>query len=267
MATPRQFDLFSYRGTAEVPAAPTLEEPVPAPADLDDAALIASIRSAGQSGIGALAREAVRRGLRDAVPVFEALCRRFAGFGLDHDVAEQTASLEALTAFGAKDAVARLIGAHAIHGPGRRHAFYAAATLGSVLPPDIVADGLRDNDPLVRAAACGCARSHAMVAALLIDLLTDLHPPVAQAAARALGRLGRREGVAILLRQLADAPSLDVVEALLPVAGDDEWVRLGQAAARKPSLAPIVLEMLDDADSPRAARIAAGLRRRIGLSG
>ena len=270
MATPRQPDLFAARGTpAPLPAAPPAaippDRPPFDPAALADADLIAALPGARQNDAAPLAREAARRALPEAIPALEALCRRFAGFGLNHDIAEQTAALEALSVLGAKDAVTRLIVAHAICGPGRRHAFRAAAALGCQLPMDLVAGALRDNDPAIRAAACPCARAHPAVFATLIDLLTDLHPAAAQSAALSLGLLGRREGVAILLRLLAEAPSSAVVESLLPIACEDEWVRLSQAALRHPDLAPPILAALDDLASPRAAKIAASLRHRLGL--
>ena len=267
MATPRQPDLFAGPGTPEPQAAAPPDRPSLDPAALADAELIAALPGVRQNDAAPLAREAARRALPEAIPALEALCRRFAGFGLNHAIAEQTAALEALSVLGAKDAVTRLIVSHAIRGPGRRHAFRAAAALGCQLPPDLVASALRDNDSAIRAAACPCARAHPAVVATLIDLLTDLHPAAAQSAALSLGLLGRREGVAILLRLLAEAPSSVVVKSLLPIAREDEWVRLSQAAQSHPDLAPPILAALDDSLSPRAANIAASLRRRLGLPG
>lgn len=132
---------------------------------------------------------------------------------------------------------------------------------------DLVASALRDNDPAIRAAACPCARAHPAVFIPLIGLLTDLHAAAAQSAALSLGLLGRQEGVSVLLRLLAEAPSSAVVESLLPIARDDEWVRLSQAALRHPDLAPPILAALEDSPSPRAAHIAASLRQRLGLPG
>ena len=267
MATPRQLDLFADRGltppAASAAPATAAETPVRDPRALPDADLVAAIPLAGQAEAATLAGEAARRNLQTAVPALETLCRRFAGFGLDHPIAEQIAALQALTALGAKDSVTRLIHARVVRGPGRRWAYDAEAALGCDLAPELVAEGLRDDDPHLRAAACAHARPGLDIVPLLIDLLSDLHTHVSQAAARALGRLGRREGIANLLRQLAETPSRDVAEALIQVAGEDEWVRLSQAAARNPSLAPLVLAALEDTEAPRAAAIAASLRRRL----
>ena len=64
------------------------------------AALIAAIVDARPADCGDLAAEVVRRGLIEAVPAFEALCRRFKGFGLDYPVPEQVAAVNALAALG-----------------------------------------------------------------------------------------------------------------------------------------------------------------------
>ena len=264
MTTPQQLDLFSSGG-----AAPPLPRRVEDPRRLPDAALIAAIPRAGQLDAPGLAREAARRGLSDAVPALESLCRRFAGFGREHEIAEQTAALGALAALGGKaatEAVTRLIVSDAVAGPGRTCALEAAAALACQLPPERIAAWLRDDDPAVRAAACGIARTHPAVIAVLIDLLTDLHPPVVQAAALALSRLGQRQGTGVLLRMLAAEPTPTVIAALGSVAGEDECVRLGQIALTHPDLAPAVLAALDECDVPRAAVVAAGVRRRLGLS-
>ena len=118
----------------------------------------------------------------------------------------------------------------------------------------------------MREAACQCARGGAEVVAALIDLLTDLHESVTRAAAVALGRLGRREAAAVLVRMLRTAPSTEVVGALAAIAEEDDWVRLGQTARQRPELAPVVLEMLEDSGAPRALAVANGLRRLLGTS-
>jgi HEAT repeat protein len=234
---------------------------------LSDTELIAMLPRARQNEASALAREAARRGLADAVPSLEALCRRFAGFGLDREVTEQVAALSGLASLGgpaAAEAVTRRIVSAAVRGPGVRVALEAACALGCRLPPDRVAGFLRGDDPMVREAACRCARGGADVIAGLVDLLTDLHPSVTQAAALALGRLGYREGSAVLARMLGTAPTEEVIRALAGIAGDDDWVRLGQTAVRVPGLAGVVLEALEESEEPRAMAVAEGVRRRLG---
>lgn len=269
-----QLDLFS--GARVAPANDTPGPFGPAsgwapldPSRLSDAALIAALPRARQIDAAPLVNEAVRRGLRDAVPALEQLCRRFAGFGRSHEITEQVAALRGLAVLGggtAEEAVSRLIVAGAVTGPGVRVALKAAAALRCRLPVDRIAAFLRDDDPGVRAAACQCARGGTEVVAALIELLSDLHEPVTRAAAVALGQLGRREAAPLLIRMLRTAPSPDVVGALAAIAEEDDWVLLGQTARQRPDLAPVVLEMLEDSGAPRALAVANGLRRLLGTS-
>lgn len=236
------------------------------PTRLSDAELIAVLPRARQAEVTALTKEAAQRGLADAIPALEALCRRFAGFGLDREVTEQAAALRCLAELGgnpAAEAVTRLIAAGTVCGPGLRVALEAAATLGCRLPPHRVAAFLRDGNPAVRQAACPCPRGGAEVIATLIELLSDLHPAVSHAATLALGRLGRREAAPVLTQLLQTAPTTEVVQALATIAEEDDWVRLGQIAWQKPELAAVVLTVLEESETPRAMRVAAGLRRRL----
>ena len=56
---------------------------------------------------------------------------------------------------------------------------------------------------------------------LLVDLLDDLHGPVAVAAGCALGRAGRIEARPMLARLLRDEPTEEVIEAVSAVADED----------------------------------------------
>src|SRR5712691_6592311 len=79
---------------------------------LDDDSLLAAILNTGIRETFALVAEAGRRRMPAAIPVLEALCRRFAGFGADRVVPEQAAALDALVVIGGSDAaqtLARLI--------------------------------------------------------------------------------------------------------------------------------------------------------------
>jgi HEAT repeat protein len=131
------------------------------------------------------------------------------------------------------------------------------------LPPDRVEACLRDDDPKVREAACRCARGGAEVVSALVDLLADLHGNVVQTAALALGRLGLREGHAVLVNLLRTAPTKEVFGALAGIADDDDWVRLGQTARRVPELAEVVLQVLEESEEPRAMAVAEGVRGRL----
>lgn len=267
MATGLQLDLFSGAGAP----APEPEETGWAPLDparLSDSELIAVLPRARQAEAPGLVAETARRALQDAIPALEALCRRFSGFGLDREVTEQMAAIGGLASLGggaARDAVTRLIASGSVRGPGVRRALEVASGMGCRLPPNQVAGFLRDDDPGVREAACRCARGGAETVAALIDLLSDLHGSVTHSAALALGRLGRREGSEMLRRLLRTAPSADVIWALAGIAGEDDWVLLGQAAVRMPALAGMVLEVLGESEEARAAAVAEGVRRRLGI--
>src|SRR5262245_42439023 len=90
MAAGEQLDLFS---ASSGPAQRNLPGGAPgrviACDTLDDDSLLAAIPGAGMRETVALVAEAGRRRLPAALPVLEALCRRFAGFGADQVVPEQ----------------------------------------------------------------------------------------------------------------------------------------------------------------------------------
>ena len=87
-------------------------------------------------------------------------------------------------------------------------------------------------------------------------------PGVADAAAKALGRLGHLEARARLIRLLDERPDADVIEALALVADEDCTIRLGRAARRHPSLRDAAIGALEAIDTPRANIVLAGLGNR-----
>src|SRR5882724_1592566 len=100
MAAVEQLDLFSVSiGPAERDVPRRTTEPI-ASDTLDDDSLLAAIPDAGIRESVALVTEAGRRRLAAAIPVLEALCRRFAGFGADRIVPEQAAALDAFVKIG-----------------------------------------------------------------------------------------------------------------------------------------------------------------------
>lgn len=261
----RQLDLFSGAGFR--PDAPTpvgAERPRLAPAALDDESLIAAIPTASLIDCRDLAAEVGRRRLAAAVPSLEALCRRFKGFGTEHTIPEQIAALEGLAAIGNREAagaVARIITDHVIQGPGLIDAVAVAARLGARLPRGPIVSLLRHPSPDIRANACRLATAWPEVIALLIDLLGDLNEIVSVAAAFALGRFGRAESRYVLARLLCEHPSVEAIEAIASVADEECLVLLGRVARSRPELAETVIAALEDVDGPRAAMIAAGIRR------
>jgi hypothetical protein len=262
-----QLDLFSGSGFAPDCTEPEIGGRVCLdPSALSDAALIQALPDAGALDAPALAAEAGRRKLLAAVPALGALCRSFKGFGRHAAVSEQLASLAALARIGGREAadmVGRLIAEDVMQGPGLPAAVAAAAALGSRLPTEVVLACLRHSHPAVRADACRLARPSAEAVALLIDLLDDLHGSVAAAAACALGRMGRDEASPQLIRLLANTPSPEAIDAFSRIADGDGVVLLGRLAITHPDLAAAVLKALDDSDRPRAAVVAASIRRRL----
>jgi hypothetical protein len=132
------------------------------PENLSDAALVAALPDALLADACALAAEAGRRRLGDAVTALVALCNRFVGFGVDCIVPEQVAALEALGAIGGPEAsrsVSQMIVKGIVQGPNLAAAATAASRLRVVLPPDVALPLLRHANPSVRAAACACVRA------------------------------------------------------------------------------------------------------------
>lgn len=236
------------------------------PAALNDAALIRALPNARLSDAPVLAAETARRRLAAAIPALEALCRRFIGFGVHRALVEQVAALEALGQIGGPDAaaaVARILADGVVQSPGLPYGTAAAVRLGARVPIDLALGFLRHPNPVVRADGCRLIRRSTEAVPVLLDLLCDLQQEVADAAACALGRLGRDEARTLLLRQLAQVPSAEAIDALACIADDDDAVRLGRLALTHPALAPSVLDALDAIETPRATTVARGVRRRL----
>jgi hypothetical protein len=258
----QQLDLFTL-ARRDVQATELRAEPPLDAAKLTDAALIAALPNAGLSAAPSLAAEAARRRLAGAVSSLERLCRRFTGFGADRPVPEQVAAFEALAEVGgesARQAVARLIAHRTVQGSTLAVAMNAAARLASPIPTLRLQELLGDADAMVRAAACRCVRSAGPHLGLLIELLDDLRPEVAAAAALALGRIGRLEARPVLMGLARREPSAEIIEALAPIADEEVIVTFGRIARAMPDLARPVLDALDQLEDFRAARVAAALR-------
>jgi hypothetical protein len=259
----QQLDLFAAGGVRPTAVAEGWRREPVRVAELSDAELIESIPSVGLSNCLALTEETARRGLRAAVPALEALCRRFRGFGLHRPVPEQIASLQALAALGGTDAVAavrRLVATAVVQGPGLCEAVRAAASLRCRLPEDAALVLLRHADPAVRAPVCRCVPNTRRVVDVLLELLGDLHEPVAMAAACALGRIGRAEARPAMLQLLRRAPCVEVIEAVTQLADEEVVVLLGRIARSHTTLREAALAALEDIDTPRSAAVLASVR-------
>src|SRR5437660_8758333 len=163
MAAVEQLDLFSVSsGPAERDVPGCTSEPAVACHTLDDGSLLAAIPNACIRESVALVTEAGRRRSAAAIPVLEALCRRFAGFGGGRIVPEQAAALNALVMIGGSDAaqtLVRLIAKRIVQGPCLQQAVAVAARMGAKLPFDTVVELLRHDNPQVRADASRCTRA------------------------------------------------------------------------------------------------------------
>jgi hypothetical protein len=133
-------------------------------------------------------------------------------------------------------------------------------------PPDRAAALLRHADPAIRADACRCAPPAPEVVALLLSLLDDLHVAVAEAAACALGRMGRPEARAALSHLIQANPTPEAIAAIAPIADNTSIVILGRIARTQPGLADAVLGALNDIDTPQAAAMATSIRRECGMA-
>ena len=265
-AADRQLDLFAAAGhrPIDMPAHPAPTAARISPAELPDGALLEQIRRASIADCHALATEAGQRRLHTAIPALEELCRRFKGFGLRQTIPEQVAALEGLALIGgiaAARTVGRMITEQVVQGPGLIVAVEVAARLGARLPPACALPLLRDPQPRMRAAACGCARAGPDVAEVMIELLGDLHAEVAQAAACALGRMARREARPLLRQLLYQHPSAEVIDAAASLGDEECLVLLGRVGRARPDLADAVLAALEGIEQSRAAAIADSVRR------
>jgi len=260
----RQLDLFSDTGVQTSHAPPQGAPRALTAADMDDEALMAAIPGSGLAESAELAAEAGRRRLAAAVPALVALCRRFAGFGLDRMVPEQAAALQALAVIGGRDAahaVAEMIERAVVRGPTLSVALTAAARLRATLSADVLRWLLRHSEPGIRADACRCARPLPELIAVLVDLLDDLDRAVAKAAACALGHMGRVEARPALKSLLRSEPSEEVIDAITSIADEECVVLLGRIARAMPDLAEAALDSLDNIDHPRAGAVAAAIQR------
>jgi HEAT repeat protein len=259
----QQLNLFSAAGIPVEQALPQRLARLPAAVDLGDEALIAAIPAANLGDCTALATEAARRRLAAAIPALEALCRRFAGFGIDRVVPEQSAALRALAVIGGRDAaqaLSRLIVRGVVQGPALGRAVAVAAQLRASLPSDVLLSLLRHADPDIRANACRCACRRPELIAAMIDLLNDLNRAVARSAACALGQMGRIEARPMIARLLREEPSEEVIDAVSPVADEECIVLLGRIARSKPALSDAALNALESIDHHRASAMAIAIR-------
>jgi hypothetical protein len=261
MSDEEQLDLFAVYGHTPSPR-PTGASPLAIGA-LDDEALVVALAGAGMLETVALAAEAGRRRLTDALPALEAAVRRHRGFGATGLVIpEQAAAFEALSAIGGASAariVEKAILRREVDGATLEWALAAGATLGVRLPMEASLAFLSDDRPAVRAHACRCARFHPRILDRLLALLEDADFAVRTSAACVLGGMGRTEALPALWSALAAAPTSRVIEGLVAAGDDDTLIRLGQWARERPRLREPIVAALAELEDPLARRILRGL--------
>ena len=177
---------------------------------------------------------------------------------------EQVAALNALGAIGGQEAahaVSRLIARKVVHGPTLVTALTVASQLGVVLPGDVALSLLRDPNPSVRAAACGCVRAGHQIILALLSLMGDPDAEVAIASACALGRVGRIEALRPLKRYLTERPSSRIVEGLVRVADDEAIVLLLRTGRTRRELTEPTISALEEIEGPKALSAADALKR------
>jgi hypothetical protein len=258
----QQLDLFSDSGACGAQSHPRASGPSLPIAEMDDDALVAAIAESSLADSASLTAEAGRRRLVPAVRAFEALCRRFTGFGVERSVPEQVAALEGLAEIGgrdAADAVARIIERGIVQGPTLRIAVNVAVQIHSVLSATALLSLLENPDPRIRADACRCARPLPDIASRLVVLLNDVDQTVVRSAACALGHMGRIEARPVIKSLLRRTPSADAIDAAASIADDECVVLLGRIARAGIGLAGAALDALESIDDPRAAKIVAAL--------
>jgi len=196
------------------------------------------------------------------VPALAALCRRFSGFGATRPIVEQVAALETLAFIGGHEAatvVRRAICAGQVQGPNLVVAMQSAAALSLRLPREVILMAIQAEDRELREAACRCAGPDPQVVAALREALSDEGGDVGRAAACALGRLGRAEALAPLIRELRRRPTAELIESVVPVADEAAVVMLGRLARSRPEFRPAVIAALEDCTVPLAVRVLQGL--------
>jgi hypothetical protein len=74
--------------------------------------------------------------------------------------------------------------------------------------------------------------------------------------------MGRSEVRPLLARYLREKPSVEVIDAIAPLADEDCVILLGRVARAVPDLSGVVVNALDAINHPRAEKIANAIRER-----
>ena len=260
-----QFDLFAGGGSV---GPDTVSAPQPLrPETLSDEDVIDRIPDAGISDVRLLCNLAVERGLGDrAVPALEALWRRFKGFGLEHPLPEQTAAIETLARLdteSARDLLVAFVTTPDLPPPLLPRALAAVRALSLRLPRDFIGTLLGHPDPGIRELAFALSWSGKPDIEKILAGLDDPQPTVRQAAAVALGNLGRRDAKATLLQGLRGNPTGEIAMALSNIADDEIIVHLGRCADAHPALANAIATELEEIETPRSLKIAGRIRAKL----
>ncbi|MCY3597636.1 MAG: hypothetical protein OXG71_09425, partial [Rhodospirillales bacterium] len=232
------------------------------PGALPDSELIEQVVHANLSTVDALTEEIVTRSLTAAVPALERLWRRFHGFGTNRPFREQNAVLETLARLNSPDADSAL--RRIALGPNVPASLLpvvlrAAADKRLELPASFVAGLLDHEDAVIREPAFALAITANVPVLRLRIGLSDQLISIRRDAAVALAIQGDSSGRDVLIAMLAHAPSIELIDALGAVGDDEAIVALGRCAMNFSDLAPRIVTILRDLDSPRAERLASRL--------
>jgi hypothetical protein len=159
----------------------------------------------------------------------------------------------------------RILCDEVMQGPGLAEAIRAGAILRARLPAERGMALLRHAEPAIRAHACRCVPPQPSIVAILVNLLGDLHPAVANAAACALGHFGPREARPILGRLLCEEPTAEVIVVVVAIADADLIVELGRIARTQPEFAAAAKAAVEDIDDSRAGAVLATLSRHASI--
>lgn len=227
--------------------------------DLTDAQLLERFPYASVGEVNALGEEVRLRRPTGWQTAALKLWDRFRGFGQDQPMAEQQVVLSLVQSVDDQGFVRDLLARGPLSECIEPDLLRAAAACRVALPTSIVERGLAARVVDMRRIAVQLAIASGVPSETLLPYLSDPARIVRREAAIALADAGERVAIPSLLLEMRIQPSRAGLEALGFVADEDIVIALGQIARQHPDWCPVVLEVLEMIDHPKAERVAAGL--------